>query len=329
MQLFSEMGEAEAWMDEKKPQLTSADLGKDEDSCQALIKKLDALELDIDAFRATIDHISNTSHKLVSEEHYERDVIATKQTSVVAKYDELLAAAAQRRRALLEKQELYRFFRETDEVAKWIKEQEAVAGSEDYGTDLEHVQQLQKKFDDFERYLAASDERIVQVNTKADQLTEKGHAETDAIEQRRADVNEAWKDVKELAEARRDALDGAKQVHAFVGEADDTIEWIQEKEIWVSSEDYGHDLEGVRGLIAKHDGFEQDLAAISSKVENITAEAEKLLLQFPDAQEHIASKHEEMVRAWNTLLEKAQTRKDKLQVAESLQMYFNDYRELL
>ena len=64
-------------------------------------------------------------------------------------------------------------------------------------------------------------------------------------------------------------------------------------------------------------------------MESITAEAEKLLQQFPDAQEHIASKHEEMVRAWNTLLEKAQARKDKLQAAENLQMYFNDYRELL
>ena len=64
-------------------------------------------------------------------------------------------------------------------------------------------------------------------------------------------------------------------------------------------------------------------------MESITSEAEKLLQQFPDAQEHIASKHEEMVHAWNTLLEKAQARKDKLQAAENLQMYFNDYRELL
>ena len=65
------------------------------------------------------------------------------------------------------------------------------------------------------------------------------------------------------------------------------------------------------------------------QVESITAEAEKLLQLFPDAQEHIATKHEEMVHSWNTLLEKAQTRKEKLQSAEHLQMYFNDYRELL
>ncbi len=75
--------------------------------------------------------------------------------------------------------------------------------------------------------------------------------------------------------------------------------------------------------------MQQDLAAISGMVNTITKEAEALLQQLPDAQEHIHGKHEEMVHDWNQLLEKAQQRKDKLQQAEHLQMYFDSYRELL
>ena len=74
--------------------------------------------------------------------------------------------------------------------------------------------------------------------------------------------------------------------------------------------------------------FQRDLAAISEQVESITKEAERLIAQFPDAQEHIASKHEEMVQSWNILVEKATQRKNKLNQAEQLQLYFNDYREL-
>ena len=70
------------------------------------------------------------------------------------------------------------------------------------------------------------------------------------------------------------------------------------------------------------------MAAISDQVESITKEAERLIGTFPDAQEHIAAKHEEMVGAWNTLVEKAGHRKEKLTQAEQLQMYFNDFREL-
>jgi len=41
-----------------------------------------------------------------------------------------------------------------------------------------------------------------------------------------------------------------------VRDADDTIEWIEEKDLLVSSEDYGHDVVTVQALIVKHDGFE-------------------------------------------------------------------------
>ena len=52
------------------------------------------------------------------------------------------------------------------------------------------------------------------------------------------------------------ALSGAKQVHSFVRDADDAIDWIQEKELMVNSENYGQDLTSVRALLVKHEGFE-------------------------------------------------------------------------
>jgi spectrin beta len=53
-----------------------------------------------------------------------------------------------------------------------------------------------------------------------------------------------------------------------------------------------------------------------------------LIGQYPDAQEHVVSKHEMMVQCWNVLVEKSSQRKEKLQQADQLQLYFNDYREL-
>ena len=73
---------------------------------------------------------------------------------------------------------------------------------------------------------------------------------------------------------------------------------------------------------------QQDLAAISSQVDSITRVAEQLLKLYPDAHEHIGSKHEQMVQLWNLLLSKAEQRKQKLSIAENLQTYFNDYRQL-
>jgi hypothetical protein len=48
----------------------------------------------------------------------------------------------------------------------------------------------------------------------------------------------------------------AKKVHVFVRDADDAIEWIEEKDLLLSSEEYGQDLTTVQALIVKHQVFE-------------------------------------------------------------------------
>lgn len=41
--------------------------------------------------------------------------------------------------------------RECDEVMFWINDKEAFVTSEEFGQDLEHVEVLQKKFDEFQK----------------------------------------------------------------------------------------------------------------------------------------------------------------------------------
>ena len=40
----------------------------------------------------------------------------------------------------MDNRKLFEFLREADDVAVWLKERAAIAGSDDYGTDLEHVE---------------------------------------------------------------------------------------------------------------------------------------------------------------------------------------------
>jgi spectrin beta len=80
------------------------------------------------------------------------------------------------------------------------------------------------------------------------------------------EVNQLWDDLNELSHARQDALSGAKLVHVFDRNADETVTWITEKEAALYSEDYGQDLEGVQALLRKHAGFEHDLAAVKEQV---------------------------------------------------------------
>lgn len=325
---YMEVNEVELWMNEKIPQLTSPDLGKDEDSVLALTKKLDALERDIDNFSNSIGELAALSRSLIDRSHYDSENIQHTQAEIERQYRRLQDLTAQRRQKLTDSKKLFEFNREADETANWISDKSVIAGSEDYGTDLEHVEVLQQKFEDFMHELSTNEERVTRLVSKGDAMLNSGHFEAEKIRKRTTEIQQLWAELNEVAKARQEALAGAKEVHVYGRDADDTLEWIQEKDGVVSSDDYGHDLESVQALISRHDGLERDLAAISEQVEVITKEAERLISLFPDAQEHIAAKHEEMVQSWNGLVEKATHRKEKLHQAEQLQMYFNDYREL-
>ncbi|XP_074649217.1 spectrin beta chain-like isoform X2 [Tubulanus polymorphus] len=331
-QYYVYVAEAESWIDDKKTLLSSRDYGKDEDTAKALLKKLDAQDLDIENFNNTIRELAATSKKLINQQHFDSERINDTQIKVETNYRNLQKLAKSRRQALIENKRLFEFFREADDVDDWIKEKMVTAASDDYGIDLDHVQVHQHKFEDFLRALYASEDRVANIDRMAQKLSNDNHPQSDAVMKRASVIKRMWLELKEIAQARKAGLEAAKQVHSFDREADDLIEWINEKEGMASSDNYGHDLETVETLVRKHEGFERDLAAVGEKVENLTKESKKLQDHFTDnrdAKDRIHSKHIQYIQAWNTLLDKASSRGQKLMKAKELQVYFDDYRELL
>jgi len=70
------------------------------------------------------------------------------------------------------------------------------------------------------------------------------------------------------------------------------------------------------------------VAALSAQVDKMTAMYKTLLQEFPDASDHMTAKQDELMNEWNSLLAKAQLRTERLHQAESVQLYFDDYRGL-
>lgn len=59
----------------------------------------------------------------------------------------------------------------------------------------------------------------------------------------------------------------------YLRDADETKEWIEEKNQALNTDNYGHDLASVQALQRKHEGFERDLAALGDKVRSATRPA--------------------------------------------------------
>lgn len=234
-----------------------------------------------------------------------------------------------REKRLTEAITYFGFIRECIEVQEWMADQQIKAASEDYGTDVEHVELLTQAFETFLASLYNSEPRVQACIESGKKLISNNNEHSSSIEQKVADMRDQWEDLLELAQARSEALKGAKQVHIFDRTADETISWIQEKEATLSLNYYGQDLESIQALVRKHIAFESELAAIKEQIDAIEAEAERLIQMFPDAEEHINVKREDCLIAAEELMKHANQRKENLKQAEQLQTYFDQHQDLL
>ncbi|VDN60745.1 unnamed protein product [Dracunculus medinensis] len=319
--------ELEIWILEKL-QTASEESFRDPTNLQAKIQKHEAFEAEVHAHSNAIAQLDKTGSDMIQHDHFASEIIRKRLDELHALWDQLFFKLKDKGIKLQQALKLLQFIRQCDDVLYWIRDKEAFVTAEDFGMDLEHVEVLQRKFEEFLKELGNHHYRITEVNQAADKLIEEGHTEQNTIYNKREEVNEAWHRLNTLAATRREGLFGAHQVQRFNRDIDETLAWIGEKDATLSTDDYGRDLNNVQALQRKHEGTERDLAALDAKMNSLAIEADRLAQVHPDRADAISAKMNEAKDQWAALKRKAQARKDGLDRSYNLHRFLADYRDL-
>ncbi|KAL3872184.1 hypothetical protein ACJMK2_040130 [Sinanodonta woodiana] len=320
--------ELESWIYEKL-QTASDESYKDPTNLQAKIQKHQAFEAEVAAHANAIVALDHIGTEMINEQHFASEIIRARLDELHRLWELLLSKLAEKGTKLQQALKLVQFQRECNEVMFWIHDKEAFVTSDEFGTDLEHVEVLQKKFDEFQKDLQNHEDKVAEVNKLAEQLLDEGHPEEDTIRRRQQEVNEAWQRLKQLSLLRQEKLFGAHEIQRFNRDADETIAWIMEKDAILSTDDYGRDLASVQALQRKHEGVERDLAALNEKVTALGTEAKRLMDIHRDQADQIDSKQHEIEDNWRSLKTKASERKSRLDDSYYLHRFLADFRDLV
>uniref|UniRef100_A0A4W5RSZ1 Spectrin alpha, non-erythrocytic 1 n=2 Tax=Hucho hucho TaxID=62062 RepID=A0A4W5RSZ1_9TELE len=319
--------ELEKWIQEKL-QIASDENYKDPTNLQGKLQKHQAFEAEVQANAGAIIKLDETGNLMISEGHFASETIRTRLEELHRLWDLLLLKTKEKGVRLLQAQKLVQYLRECEDALDWISDKEAMATSEELGQDLEHVEVLQKKFEEFQTDLAAHEERVNEVNQLAGKLSQESHPEAELIVRKQEEVNAAWQRLKGLAQQRQGRLFGAAEVQRFNRDVDETISWIKEKEQLMASDDFGRDLASVQALLRKHEGLERDLAALEDKVNTLGGEAERLQQTHPQNASQIHLKRDELITNWEQIRTLAAERHARLNDSYRLQRYTSDFRDL-
>ncbi|XP_033104188.1 spectrin beta chain-like [Anneissia japonica] len=326
---YAELEEARLWMSEKDQEITRKDLGKDVMAVKLFLKKLNAVDLDLESFQETVSNLRSLCQDLLSSGHFNGKEIERNQTNLEIQFKQMKDRSIHRRQQLKEQESVYEFYYEVDEIQDWLAEKNAFASSEDLGSDLEHVEELEKRFLAFIEELNGNEERIKTIQVMAEKLVKEKVGNEAVVRSKWESISESWRCVQEHCSMRNQQIQKSKILHKFNHDADEIRSWIQEKDTVVSTKDIGHDLSSVQVLIKRHNGFERELSALEEHVENLVSHASELVQGFPGAFEDISKRNDDVVEAWNQLLNKVSRRNMMLQQMEQQQVYLTDCNELM
>ncbi|VTJ82135.1 Hypothetical predicted protein [Marmota monax] len=267
----------EFWLSEAETLLAMKDQAKDLASAENLLKKHQLLEKEMSAREEALKDLNNLAEDLLSSGTFNIEQIVEKRDSINSRFENVQNLASAHHEKLKEAYALFQFFQELDDEESWIKEKLARVSSQDYGRDLQGVQNLLKKHKRLEGELVAHEPAIQNVLDMAEKLGDKDAVGQEEIQERLAQFVQHWEKLKELAKDRGLRLEESLQFLQFMENAEEEETWMSEKAAMVARGESGDTLAATQNILKKHEALTNDFTIHETRVQNVCAQGEDIL----------------------------------------------------
>ncbi|XP_043302195.1 spectrin alpha chain, erythrocytic 1 [Cervus canadensis] len=267
----------EFWLSEAETLLTMKDQARDLASAGNLLKKHQLLETEMLARQDALQDLNTLAAELIASGTFNTDQIMEKRDKVNERFLNVKDLAAEHHENLKEAYALFQFFQDLDDEEFWIEEKLVRVRSQDYGRDLQGVQNLLKKHRRLEGELVAHEPAVQNVLDMAKKLGDKAAVGREEIQNRLDQFVQHWDQLKELTKARGIQLGESLEYLEFMENAEEEEAWISEKEAMVAQGDSGDTLAATQSLQKKLETLENDFAVHEIRVQNVCAQGEDIL----------------------------------------------------
>lgn len=285
--------------------------------------------MEIDARAGTFQAFELFGQQLLQSSHYASVEIQEKLESMAEARQELEKAWIQRRMQLDQNLELQLFCRDCEQAENWMSAREAFLSSADTVDSSDNVEALIKKHEDFDKAINAHEEKIATLQTLADQLIAAEHYAAKPIDERRCQVLDRWKHLKDALIEKRSKLGESQTLQQFSRDADEMENWIAEKLQLATEENY-KDPANIQSKHQKHQAFEAELAANADRIQSVLAMGGNLIEkhQCAGSEDAVQKRLASIADQWEYLTQKTTEKSMKLKEANKQRTYIAAVKDL-
>ncbi|KAM9146827.1 spectrin beta chain, erythrocytic isoform 1-T2 [Pangshura tecta] len=313
-----------AWLQDAHRLVSSDEVGHDESSTQALVRKHRDLLDEVADNKRVMDGLSQQAQSFPAELRGAPE-FQNRLQAIQTLYAEVVSLAELRRQKLQDALDLYTIFSETDACELWMSEKEKWLEKMEIPDTLEDLDVVQHRFDILEQEMSTPASQIDGINRTATSLVKSGHPRSSRIRQCQERLITRWHVFQEKVRQRRKAVDLALSLHNYCVDCEETRKWILDKtKVIQSTQEMSRDLAGVIAIQRKLYGIERDLAAIQTRLGVLQEEARRLAEELPDLASDIYSQLTTINSLWQELQRTLQSQEASLGEASKLQKFLQD-----
>uniref|UniRef100_A0A1I7ZAM9 PH domain-containing protein n=1 Tax=Steinernema glaseri TaxID=37863 RepID=A0A1I7ZAM9_9BILA len=254
-----------SWLKEKGHVAAEDDNGRDLEECQRIADEFEQVLRELSAAGERVAGVQRQSEELLRGGHSLSASIRAKATDLNDLWREVNEAANERQQALVGAKMVHKFDQDADEMLHWLGEKEALQvamDSEDLScADLNDVQRLLQKHEEFARGLVAVERQVAELCREAEKLEQLYPATHAHLDVRRQDMEMQLNDVLSASEIHRKRLEQTQLLQAYFAEHRALITWIRHMQTVITSEVLPRDVSGCEALDARHAEYKTEIGA--------------------------------------------------------------------
>ncbi|VDO10046.1 unnamed protein product, partial [Brugia timori] len=344
-----------SWINDMKAVISADELAKDVAGAEALLESHQEHRGEIDAREDSFMQTAEAGQKLLDEGIEQSNEVRDKLTHLAQEKASLLSLWEERRILYEQCMDLQLFYRDTEQAETWMTKQETFLSNDDLGDNLDSVESLIKKHEDFEKSLAAQEEKINALDEFATKLIQGQHYAAGDVGRRRAslldrrkqlmkkvkfiDIVNACSNTKRFdlsqkhilfnvdASERRHQLENSYRLQQFDRDCDEMVGWIKEK-LKTAKDDSYLDPTNIRGKLQKHLNYEQELKANKNRLDDINLVGSSLVKEKHYAASHVQDRLSEVNGMWDELVDATAKKGAKLKEAGDQQQFNRNIEDI-
>merc|ERR1719187_3080528 len=321
--------ETKDWILEKDEALNNDDLGKDLRTVQALQRKHEGLERDLDALKNKITDLDETANKLMHTHKDNAEIIYEKQKDINEEWTHLCAKANLRKVKLLDSYDLQRFLSDSRDLMSWVNSMKTLVSSDELANDVTGAEALLERHQEHRTEIDARAGTFQAFELFGQQLLQADHFAAPEVQEKLEGMNDAREDLEKAWIARRMQLDQCLELQLFYRDCEQAENWMTSRESFLSTDDATDGKEdNVEAMIKKHEDFDKAIGNQEEKIESLQTYADQLVQSEHYAGNDINQKKKDVLERWEKLKEALIEKRAQLGESQTLQQFSRDADEI-